>query len=297
MLKIFKSGNNSTHVKPNVTFNLNNSNGKEERKDDLIIILRGHIRNTFENNHLYNFLCNLNDKYNLYIFIHTWNIKSNDLSWRNIQEDTSVVDDSLIIEYFKNLNIEKMFIDDDKCIEIRGKKSGLIKTTLMPIHGWKNMWYGIHKICQYILDNLSDYNLNEKTFTMNIRFDYFNNSTLKQYTKHLHHYEFTNRLFDFSSQSLEFLKNPPFNYGIDNIYTGNFFKIYYTARLFHTRLDEIIEGYKKIHAQENLVYLLQEYVDKYCDELICDEKYVESTINFIILKLHAKLLINNPINP
>ena len=64
-----------------------------------------------------------------------------------------------------------------------------------------------------------------------------------------------------------------------------------------TRLDEKIEGYKKIHAQENLVYLLQEYVDKYCDELICDEKYVESTINFIILKLHAKLLINNPINP
>ena len=52
----------------------------------MIIIIRGHIRNTFDTKYFYYFIENL---YNLFpdlkIFIHTWNIFANNISWRNIQ--------------------------------------------------------------------------------------------------------------------------------------------------------------------------------------------------------------------
>ena len=43
-----------------------------------------------------------------------------------------------------------------------------------------------------------------------------------------------------------------------------------------------------IHAQEKLLFLVQEYIDKYCDNIINDLDYVNSTINFIIWKLTKK---------
>ena len=257
-------------------------------KNDIIVILRGHIRNSFNNEHLYNYLSNLNKKYNLYIFIHTWNIKNNSLSWRHSVENTSVVTKELIMKYFKNLKIEKLMIDDDKKIQLIGETEGLIKTTLMPIKGWKNMWYGIHKIAQYILLNMHRYKFDSNTFTLNMRFDYFTNSTLNQYVSRVDNYNFVNKLLDSSSDKINFLKNPPNHYGIDNIYTGKFYKIYYTILLFHFKLDEIICCYDMIHAQEKLVLLVQEYIDKYCDHIIDDVDYVTSTINFIIWKLSKK---------
>ena len=51
----------------------------------MILVIRGHIRNSFETKELYNFIEEL---YNIYpdlkIFIHTWNIFANSVSWRNI---------------------------------------------------------------------------------------------------------------------------------------------------------------------------------------------------------------------
>jgi len=283
--------------KPNLmTFNFKRNTRSSEKpinKRDLIVILRGHIRDSLDNNHLYNYLSSLNVKYNLHIFIHTWNMKCSSVSWRNIEEDTSIVDEELIIKYLKDLKTKKIIIDDDKHIKLNGETKGLIKTTLMPIQGWKNMWYGIHKICKHILTIMSSYNLNPNTLTLNMRLDYFSNSTINQYVRRINNYEFTNKLFDSACENIIFLKNPPQNYGIDNIYTGKFYKIYYTGLLFHSDLDKIIDCYDTIHAQENLVFLLQEYIDKYCDDIIDDLEYIDSTKDFILLKLSKR---NNSIS-
>ena len=119
-------------------------------KNNMILFLRGHIRDSFENNSLYNFIFYLSTKYNLYIFIHTWNIISSNISWREIKMNKGVVTTHIIQNYFKNIKLEKIIIDTDNNIELNGITEGRIKTTLMPIKGWKFMWYGIFKLTEYV---------------------------------------------------------------------------------------------------------------------------------------------------
>lgn len=266
------------------------------QKHSIIIILRGHIRDSFDNNKIYNYLLYLSNIYNTYIFIHTWNIKSNDISWKNIKKDNSIINEDIINNYFKNIKIQKIFIDDESNVDLIGNVEGYINTTLMPIKGWKYMWYGIYKISDYILKNINKYNLDVNTYTLNIRFDYFTNSTINQYNLND-----LNLLYNFDKNKIRFMKNKIDTkkmYGIDNIYFGKFYKIYYTARLFHSNLDYIIICFKDIHSQERLVYILQKYINIYSDDYLHENDY----INLIIKKILTKLRIdyikseNKPIN-
>ena len=70
----------------------------------MILLLRGHIRNSFENKDLYNFIKEIHYLIpDLKIFIHTWNIFCNNLSWRIMDMDSRVVKEELIYEYFDDL--------------------------------------------------------------------------------------------------------------------------------------------------------------------------------------------------
>lgn len=267
------------------------------QKPSIIVILRGHIRNSFDNNKLYEYLLYLSNKYNLYIFIHTWNIKCNNISWRkDIKTDYSIINENIITNYFKNINIQKIFIDDESNVDLIGNVIGNINTTLMPIKGWKYMWYGIYKISNYILNTINKYYLDVNTYTLNIRFDYFTNSTINQYNlKDL------NRLYNFNSNDIQFMNNIAHEnhmYGIDNIYFGKFYKIYYTAKLFHSNLDYIINCFEVIHSQEKLVYILQKYINIYSDDYLYDNDYINLTIKTILTKLRINYIKseNKPIN-
>jgi len=250
-------------------------------KPTVIVILRGHIRNSFDNTNLYDYLSHLSSIYKLYIFIHTWNITSNDLSWRPIKSDTSIINENIIKNYFKDINIQKIIIEDENNVELIGNVTGDIHTTQMPIKGWKYMWHGIYKITNDILMNIDEYNLDSNTYTLNIRFDYFTNITIHQYNlKEL------KNLFDFNSNDILFMKNKLDSMlGIDNIYFGKFYKIYYTAKLFHTNLDYILQCYKYIYNQEKLVFLLQKYINLYCDDYLVRSEYIEFIIKLILTKL------------
>jgi len=265
-------------------------------KNNLIIIIRGHIRDSFDNDNLYKYILNLSINYKLYIFIHTWNIKSNNISWRSIKENYEEITEEIIINYFKNINLEKIFIDNDNdnYISLIGNIDGYIKTTLMPIKGWKNMWFGIYKINEYILNNLINYNLDVNTYCLNIRFDYFTNSTINQYN-----INDLNYLYNFTSNDIQFMKNSVSKnipYGIDNIYFGKFYKIFYTAKIFNFNLDDIINYYDYIHAQEILVFDLQKYINIYCDDNIYDNEDIDLTIKMILMKLKKNKLTNKKEN-
>jgi hypothetical protein len=273
-----------------------NFNKNIKIKNNLIIIIRGHIRDSFDNNNLYKYILNLSINYKLYIFIHTWNIKSNNISWRSIEENHEKITEEIIIKYFKNINIEKIFIDNDNDndISLIGNIDGNIKTTLMPIKGWKNMWFGIYKINEYVLNNLIKYNLDVNTYCLNIRFDYFTNSTINQYN-----INDLNYLYNFTSNDIQFIKNlasKNIPYGIDNIYFGKFYKIFYTAKIFNFNLDDIIKYYDYIHAQEYLVYDLQKYINIYCDDNIYDNEDIDLTIKMILMKLKNNKLTNKKEN-
>jgi len=141
--------------------------------DKLIIILRGHIRNSFDNDNLYKLLLNISNKYNIRIYIHTWNKTANNMSWKDYPENNNIIDEDIITTYFKDLSkyIVSLTIDDDKEIIINGKKNGKLFSGTMNIVGWKNMWYGMKRVMDIVYNNEKD-----DKFILNIRFDILINS-------------------------------------------------------------------------------------------------------------------------
>ena len=139
----------------------------------MIILLRGHIRDSLNNDKLYNFISELSKKNDVEIYIHTWNIKNTDLSWdKSRRIDYTCVTFELLNDYFKDLNklIKHIIIDDDSMIQLKGNLSGRVSKSGAPIKGWKNYWYGQYSIINFINNKEND----KKKFILNMRFDIFN---------------------------------------------------------------------------------------------------------------------------
>jgi hypothetical protein len=140
----------------------------------LSIILRGHIRYSFNDKTLYNYIKQLANNYDLKIYIQTWNIIQTDVSWRHLEKNESPVNEFFINLYFDDLStrIKKIIILDDKKINLIGKTTGRMGKTAGSYLGWKRMWYGKYEISRYLksVDPEPDH------FVINTRFDVFNNS-------------------------------------------------------------------------------------------------------------------------
>lgn len=215
----------------------------------MILVLRGHIRNSFDNTNLFNLIKEIyNIDNNLSIYIHTWNIIANNISWRYINNNNTIVTKEMIYNYFgefKNL-IDTIIIDDDKNIKLIGNLNGNINNGLTPIIGWKNYWYGKHRIIDYI--NNKNININE--LIINLRFDIINNSN--NFSIH--------EIIDFIKKNIgnEFKKNIFIRdhecNGIDNIYIGNINTMYKLTHYFNYFLDDILTNNTDTIHQERLVY-------------------------------------------
>lgn len=217
----------------------------------MILILRGHIRQTFETKSLYNFIKTL---YNLHpdlqIFIHTWNKIANNISWRYIQENNQEVNEQMIADYFYDIKhlIQKIIIDDDSKIQLIGNTAGNVCQGPMPLLGWKNYWYGKFKIIDYLYQSKED----KKEAVINIRFDIFNNSNsfhpdfILQFIKYniTNETKFTKNLFLYNAEHT----------GIDNIYIGNIDTMYKLTYTFFYDLDNILLQNKHVYNQEVLVF-------------------------------------------
>jgi hypothetical protein len=216
----------------------------------MILIIRGHIRNSFQTKDLYNLVKKI---YNIFpdlkIFIHTWNIFANNISWRNININRQCVNDKIIYDYFNDLGhlVKKIIIDDDTNIQLIGNLSGRISNSLMPVIGWKNYWYGKHKIIDY----LYNINIDDNEMIVNFRFDIFNNSnnfseeTIMNFIKINTKTIFTKNVFLFNDEH---------HNGIDNIYIGNIKTMYKLTNKFFYELDDILIENTKLINQERLVY-------------------------------------------
>ena len=215
----------------------------------MILIIRGHIRDAFNNDDLYNFVLLLYHTLSeLKIFIHTWNIFSNNISWRYITVNNNPVTEKTIYDYFRELSkyIKHIIIDDDKNIKLIGKTTGIINNGIMPIVGCKNYWYGKYKIIDYIYNQ----NIYNTETVINFRFDILDNSNTfekdKIYTfiKNNKNHTFTKNIFMFDYECN----------GIDNIYIGNTYTMYKLANTFYYNLDDILSKNTNTIHQERLVY-------------------------------------------
>ena len=222
----------------------------------MILVIRGHIRNSFENNELYNFVDVL---YNIFqdlkIFIHTWSIFSNNISWRDIDINNTIVNEEIIYNYFGSLKtcIKHIIIEDDRDIKLHGNLSGTINNGPMPIVGWKNYWYGKYKIINYIYNFKYD-----EEMIVNTRFDIFNNSCslnlelVIDFIKKNKNIKFNKNIFLFDQEIN----------GIDNIYVGNIDTMYSLTHKFFYELDDILCKNNDTICQERLVYRINEDIFK-----------------------------------
>ena len=219
----------------------------------MILLLRGHIRNSFENKDLYNFIKEIHYLIpDLKIFIHTWNIFCNNLSWRIMDMDSRVVKEELIYEYFDDLKpiINHIIIDDDTNIQLIGNLNGNINNGFMPIKGWKNYWYGKYRIIDFLKNKYIA--MDEKEVIIICRFDIMGNSSkfekndIISFIKNNSNVDFSKNVFLFNDGGKHF--------GIDNIYIGNMNTMYKLIHYFFTELDDILDKNNDTIHQELLVY-------------------------------------------
>ena len=219
----------------------------------LSIILRGHIRNSFADKNLYNYIKRLANEYDLKIYIQTWNIFQSDISWRHMEKNESPVTECLFYEYFADLStrIQKIIILDDTRLSFTGKTTGRMGKTAGSYLGWKRMWYGIYEIASYLktVDPEPDH------FIINTRFDVFNNSvsfSLNSINDKLKNV--MNSAITPSSISKNiFLKDVEF-FGMDNFYIGNVNTILKLAERFNYQLDEVVNKHPRVTSHEFYTY-------------------------------------------
>jgi hypothetical protein len=216
-------------------------NKKTNKK--LIIMIRGHIRDSFKDNRLSNLIFILSQKYNIDVYVHTWNILQSNNSWRKMDKDETIVTRDMIESYFKTVP-KQIIIEDENAISLSGNLEGKISNTLCPIICWKYMWYGMNELINQVVEPI-------ETTILNIRFDIFTNR---------------NRLFTIPSiqKSIEqnfnkylrtniFIVNEPV-IGIDNLMIGSVYTMHKLINHFHNNLDKILENYPDEIHQEFIVF-------------------------------------------
>jgi hypothetical protein len=224
----------------------------------------------------------------LNVYIHTWNIFANNISWRNIEINNNIVVSSTIFNYFDDLQflIKKIIIDDDTKIKLIGNLNGKVALSRMPLNGWKNYWYGKYSIINYIYNTVIDKN----KFVINTRFDLFCNSNNFSYIYIINFIKNNNKNL--------FIKNKflidTYCDGIDNIYIGNINTMYKLIQKFYFELDNILTINNEIKNQEYLVFLLNDTINDnkslFNKILLLKQKYTKQLYKKY---LSFRLLYNN----
>lgn len=227
------------------------SNDYKVNNELLLIMIRGHIRNSFDNDNLYNLIKEIYKfNTNIHIYISTFNIVQNNISWRRLEEINTKVNNDFIKSYFKDLYflIKKIIIIDDKNINLIGNLEGKVCFSKAPLKGWKSYWYNKYKGIKLIKDTYKDLNVN----VINFRFDIMSNSFS------FRNYDILNFIRENCNREINsnlFLKRYPFP-GLDNIYIGSLNNQYELINYFNNNLDEIILKNRNVLYQEFLVYII-----------------------------------------
>lgn len=215
-------------------------------KRKLNIILRGHIRNGFKDDQLYFFLQNLYKQFDLAIYIHTWSIYQNTLSWRSLSEDTTMVNEEVLKNYLRDLYplVKHIMIENDQNISLIGKLDGFVGDTPCPTKGFKNMLYGQLKAAEYVYNNVD-----HQEQVLQMRLDAFGH-----------------KLAFKPEQIIKLIKHPPIPQdrikfvsahpvvGIDNVYMSSVENMYQFLLWFYNNFDVLNAKYSNLKNQEFIAF-------------------------------------------
>jgi hypothetical protein len=239
----------------------------------MILFLRGHIRNSFDDNNLYILLRNIIDIVpNIDIYIQTWNVIQSNLSWRILEANNEEVTQNTIKNYFRDLStyIKHINILDDTKINLIGDLSGNITNTKAPKKGWKNMLYGICNELSY-MKNEND----PSTIVINTRFDILSNFVSFLDIEIL---DFICKNITFSDNIMKFI-NEEVRMGVDNIYIGKLDKMQEFLNYFYVNLDNILKKYQNIFHQELIFFYENDPSLVYIDNQSIEDSKMPSFTN------------------
>lgn len=109
----------------------------------LNLVVRGHIRSSFGDDKLKGLLDDLAAAFDLRVYVQTWSVIQNGLSWRKLEALEDAVTEEAVRSYFGSVPVKSLRILDDAKIVHVGNTEGKIGRTPCPVLAWKNMYYGM----------------------------------------------------------------------------------------------------------------------------------------------------------
>ena len=210
----------------------------------LNFLIRGHVRNSFKDDNLYNLLKKITEQFDTNIYIHTWDVVQTDKSWRLILDDPTPVTEDFIKLYFRDTweSVKKLIIENENSVTLHGNTIGNIGSTPCPVKSYKSMFYGKLKVAEYVFNNAPNEQLAVQT-----RFDVLSNSFSANPDSIM--------LFLNSPKkdSIEFISKEA-TPGIENIYSASVCNMYKFIKYFYFNFDSIYNEYNSIKHQEYPVF-------------------------------------------
>jgi hypothetical protein len=146
------------------------------QQEKIALLLRGHVRESLDNKTLYNFLCELVSKYNVDIYVYTFNIKSSGKIYKiNEDIDKKKISEEDIKNYFGDLMkyTKKIIIDEESMADLTNDRNiGNISKNKF-LHMWKSI-FNIIKYVKEEEEKEEEKEINNKyKYIINMRIDYF----------------------------------------------------------------------------------------------------------------------------
>ena len=219
----------------------------------MILILRGHIRNAFTTPDLKIWVAAVHKLCpDLTIYVHTWNVFANTISWRHVPGNATRVTEKTITDYFQEVSplIQHIMIEDDAHLPLIGNVVGKINNYMAPIKGWKNYWYGKYQIVHHVTHqpiHFQEMIINTRFDVMQIPFNPLTHDQMLSFIQENQGKVFTKNKFMYDEQHA----------GIDNLYVGNIHTMFQLTHHFYYHLDDILEKHH-LDVQENLVFVMND---------------------------------------
>jgi hypothetical protein len=145
-----------------------NDINKISKYDKIAIMLRGHVRSSFDDNKLYNFLNLLTKEYNIDIYIYTFNVKNAGKIYKiqDREESGKIITEKDVKDYLRDLIefTKEIIVDCNGTANLQNDKyiGNISKNKFL------HMWNSIHNVIKIVKNTNINY-----VYAINMRLDYF----------------------------------------------------------------------------------------------------------------------------
>jgi len=211
-----------------------------------VLLLRGHIRNAFDDQRLLHFVRSLD----VDVYIHTWAETEAKSSWRPLDRSkVRMVTEAMIRSYFVGVKLRSIVIENDEHGYLLGSQSGNVGG--IPKVAWKRMWLGMFQ-------GMSEVRAAGADLVINMRMDNF--QCWQSLKSGLDESAIVAKLDAVSrGDDCPLIHGLNRHYGCDNVMIGAVDMLWRLVCKFHFDLDWILErNYSFTDNQEYLVICLLE---------------------------------------